>query len=144
MFEAVGEKYWQTYARKLKSLLNKDGVAALQVITINEDRFDRYRESADFIQRYIFPGGMLPSQTVLTNVMADAGLSVTDSFRFGPHYAETLRRWRTRFDAEWANIKKQGFDERFKRLWHYYLAYCEVGFDTGATDVVQIRLEHSS
>ena len=144
MFEAVGEKYWQTYARKLKSLLNKDGVAALQVITINEDRFDRYRDSADFIQRYIFPGGMLPSQTVLANVMADAGLSITDSFRFGPHYAETLRRWRTRFDAEWTNIKNQGFDERFKRMWHYYLAYCEVGFDTGAIDVVQIRLEHSS
>ena len=144
MFEAVGEKYWQTYARKLKHLLSEDGVAALQVITINEDRFNQYRESADFIQRYIFPGGMLPSQEALAEVMRSAGLKVTDSFRFGPHYAETLRRWRTQFDAEWTTIKKQGFDERFKRMWHYYLAYCEVGFDTGATDVVQIRLEHSS
>ncbi|MGR8946932.1 MAG: class I SAM-dependent methyltransferase [Gammaproteobacteria bacterium] len=144
MFEAVGEKCWQTYAQKLKSLLAEKGIAALQVITINENRFERYKDSADFIQRYIFPGGMLPSYTALNTVMRDAGLKITDSFRFGPHYAESLRRWRTRFDAAWPAIEAQGFDERFKRMWHYYLAYCEIGFDTGATDVVQIRVEHDS
>ena len=143
MFEAVGEKYWNTYAQKLKKLLKNDGVAALQVITISEDRFEHYREQADFIQRYIFPGGMLPTETVLVSVLNEAGLKVTDCFRFGPHYAETLRRWRLNFDAAWPEIHALGFDDRFQRMWHYYLAYCEVGFDCGATDVVQLTVEHA-
>ncbi|MEM7467923.1 MAG: cyclopropane-fatty-acyl-phospholipid synthase family protein [Pseudomonadota bacterium] len=142
MFEAVGQQYWATYANKLKELLKPDGVACLQVITISGDRFERYSKSADFIQRYIFPGGMLPSENSLAEVMQQAGLRVTDTFRFGPHYAETLRRWRENFDTAWPEIVALGFDERFQRMWHYYLAYCEVGFDHGATDVIQIRLEH--
>ena len=144
MFEAVGEKYWPTYAGKLKQLLKPDGVAALQIITIDENRFERYKNSADFIQRYIFPGGMLPSRTALRELMAEHGLRITEEFCFGPDYAETLRRWRTNFDAAWPEISTLGFDERFKRMWHYYLAYCEAGFDHGAIDVVQIRVEHDS
>lgn len=143
MFEAVGEKYWTSYAEKLKRLLAVNGRAALQIITISEERFDTYKKSADFIQRYIFPGGMLPSNSALKAVLSDAGLQITESFRFGPHYAETLRRWRVNFDNAWPEIQALGFDDRFRRMWHYYLAYCEVGFDTGATDVVQLTLEHA-
>lgn len=142
MFEAVGERYWHTYASKLKQLLKPNGVAVLQVITIDEKRFEHYRKSTDFIQRYIFPGGMLPSEQKLRDVLVEAKFKVTDCFRFGPHYAETIRRWRNNFDDAWPTIQASGFDERFRRMWHYYLAYCEVGFDTAATDVVQLRLEH--
>ena len=144
MFEAVGEKYWPVYASKLKQLLKPHGIAALQIITIDEKRFEKYRHSTDFIQRYIFPGGMLPSRTALKQLMQEHGLKVTDEYRFGRDYAETLRRWRVNFDAAWPDIEKLGFDARFKRMWHYYLAYCEVGFDHGAIDVVQIRVEHDS
>ena len=144
MFEAVGEKYWSTYTNKLKQLLKPGGVAALQIITIAEDRFEHYRNATDFIQRYIFPGGMLPTRAILPQLMRESGLKVTDEFRFGSHYAATLRCWRDRFDAAWPTISALGFDERFRRMWHYYLAYCEVGFDNGALDVVQIRVEHDS
>ena len=86
---------------------------------------------------------MLPSNSALKTVLSNAGLQITESFRFGPHYAETLRRWRVNFDNAWPEIQALGFDDRFRRMWHYYLAYCEVGFDTGATDVVQLTLEHA-
>ena len=143
MFEAVGEAYWDTYASQLRRLLRPGGVAALQVITIDESRFDGYRKTPDFIQKYIFPGGMLPSKTALEETFGRAGLSVTDRFEFGPDYAQTIRHWRDGFDSAWSEIRQLGFDERFRRLWHFYLAYCEAGFRTGATDVVQVRLEHA-
>jgi cyclopropane-fatty-acyl-phospholipid synthase len=143
MFEAVGEAFWDTYAARLRALLRPGGVAALQVITIDESRFDGYRTTPDFIQKYIFPGGMLPSKTVLEETFGRAGLSVTDRTAFGPDYAQTIRHWRDGFDRAWSEIRKLGFDDRFRRLWHFYLAYCEAGFRSGATDVVQIRLEHT-
>ncbi len=143
MFEAVGEAYWDTYASKLRGLLRPGGVAALQIITIDESRFDGYRTTPDFIQKYIFPGGMLPSKTAIEQTFARARLKVTDRFAFGPDYAQTIRHWRDGFDSAWSMLRELGFDERFRRLWHFYLAYCEAGFRTGATDVVQVRLERT-
>lgn len=143
MFEAVGEAYWLTYARKLRALLKPGGAAALQVITIDEARFDDYRREPDFIQKYIFPGGMLPSYAALVRTFERAGLRVTASYRFGHDYARTLAVWRQRFDAAWPRIRDLGFDARFQRMWHFYLAYCEAGFHEDSIDVVQIRLEHA-
>lgn len=142
MFEAVGEAYWDIYANKLKTLLARDGRAALQLITIDEDRFQHYRRSPDFIQRYIFPGGMLPSVGALRSCMSRAGLQVTDLLTFGQDYARTLSCWRERFDAAWPDIEGQGFDARFQRMWHFYLAYCEAGFRDNAVNVVQVQLAH--
>lgn len=143
MFEAVGEAYWPTYAATIKRLLASGGRAALQVITIEDARFAHYRRRADFIQRYVFPGGMLPSRGALAETFARAGLRITDELAFGRDYARTLVAWRERFDAAWPALLRLGFDERFKRLWQFYLAYCEAGFDSGSVDVVQIRLEHA-
>ena len=143
MFEAVGEAYWLTYAQKLKALLKPGGRAALQVITIDEARFDQYRREPDFIQKYIFPGGMLPSYTALARTFERAGLRVADRFNFGRDYARTLDAWRQRFDAAWPQISRLGFDARFQRMWHFYLGYCEAGFREDSIDVVQIRLEHA-
>lgn len=144
MFEAVGEAYWQTYAQKLRALLKPGGAAALQVITIEEARFDDYRREPDFIQKYIFPGGMLPSYAALADTFERAGLRVTASYRCGRDYARTLAAWRQRFDAAWPQIRELGFDARFQRMWHFYLAYCEAGFREDTIDVVQIRLEHAA
>ena len=143
MFEAVGEAYWDTYAATIKRLLRPGGVAALQVITIEAARFETYRQAPDFIQRYIFPGGMLPTFDILRETFARAGLLVTDSYTFGRDYARTLVEWRLRFDEAWPEIAALGFDDRFRRLWHFYLAYCLAGFVTDSVDVVQIRLEHA-
>lgn len=143
MFEAVGEAYWSTYARKLRDLLKPGGAAALQVITIEEARFDDYRREPDFIQKYIFPGGMLPSYRALVETFEREGLRVTASYRCGRDYARTLAVWRQRFDAAWPQIRELGFDARFQRMWHFYLAYCEAGFREDSIDVVQIRLEHA-
>jgi cyclopropane-fatty-acyl-phospholipid synthase len=141
MFEAVGEEYWDTFAQQLSRLLTDDGIAAMQIITIDEDAFDDYRGRPDFIQQYVFPGGMLPSVTHIDNVLAKQGLQITDVYRFGKDYARTMQLWRARFEAAWPVIESQGFDERFRRLWMYYLCYCEAGFQVGRTDVVQIRIE---
>jgi len=143
MFEAVGEAYWDTYARQLAARLAPGGAAALQLITIAEDRFENYRRNPDFIQRYVFPGGMLPSDSALAATLARAGLRITARHTCALDYARTLACWRERFDANWPAIGTLGFDARFRRLWHFYLAYCEAGFRTGATDVVQIRVEHA-
>jgi len=143
MFEAVGEAYWDNYACQVKRLLAPHGAAGLQVITIADDRFEQYRRTPDFIQRYIFPGGMLPTKTALSETFARVGLAVTASCAFGLDYARTLAHWRDRFDAAWPQIVALGFDERFRRLWHFYLGYCEAGFLSEAVDVVQIRLEHA-
>ena len=143
MFEAVGERYWPGYFQTLKECLKPGGRAALQVITIDDDSFERYREGADFIQLYIFPGGMLPSIPLFDTHARRAGLQVADRHTFGADYAETLRRWDERVRDATHRIEAQGYDERFLRLWHYYLAYCEAGFHTGRIDVMQVVLEQS-
>ena len=138
MIEAVGEKYWPVFFAKLAETLAPGGRAALQAITIDERLFPRYRRGADFIQKYVFPGGMLPSGEALQAEGARAGLKWLGAEGFGTHYAETLADWRRRFLAAWDRIAALGFDERFKRLWTYYLAYCEGGFRAGNIDVRQI------
>lgn len=140
MFEAVGEQYWSTYFAKLNDLLEQGGTALLQVITIAEDRFDDYRASPDFIQRYIFPGGMLPSKTHLKELIDNAGFELVDTEWFGQSYALTLERWRERFEQVAREVQSQGFDERFMRMWRYYLSYCETGFRFERTDVGQLLL----
>lgn len=143
MFEAVGEKNWPSYFKAIGDRLHDNGRAAIQVITIDEDRYASYRRSADFIQRYVFPGGMLPSASVFRSHAEDAGLSVKDSFFFGQSYAHTMAEWHVRFTEAWPSIEKIGFDERFRRLWEYYLAYCRAGFQTGAINVGQFSLVKS-
>ncbi|SNB66284.1 cyclopropane-fatty-acyl-phospholipid synthase [Arboricoccus pini] len=143
MFEAVGESYWRTFFDKLRACLTPDGAAGLQIITIADDHFSEYRRTPDFIQRYIFPGGMLPSPSILKSVSRSAGLQETDSITFGGDYARTLGLWRERFDLAWSSIVERGFDERFRRIWTYYLAYCEAGFRTGSIDVVQTVMRPS-
>lgn len=143
MFEAVGEKNWPSYFKAVGDRLHDHGRAAIQVITIDEERFASYRRSADFIQRYVFPGGMLPSASVFQSHAENAGLSVSDSFFFGQSYAHTMAEWHKRFADAWPSIEKIGFDERFRRLWEYYLAYCRAGFQTGAINVGQFALVKS-
>jgi len=140
MFEAVGEKNWPQFFGALRERLAPDGSAALQIITIPDERFAEYRSSADFIQLYIFPGGMLPCPAALNNAARGAGFAIETARTFAASYAETLKEWRGRFHAQWPSISAQGFDERFRRMWDYYLAYCEGGFRTGAIDVAQFRL----
>ena len=140
MFEAVGERYWPTYFSKIRNALRPGGRAGLQIITIRDEFFEDYRASADFIQKYIFPGGMLPSEERLRVVTDRAGLAWASISRFGQDYAETLKRWAERFEAAWEDVKPLGFDERFHRLWRFYLSYCEAGFRTGRTDVAQLSL----
>lgn len=135
MFEAVGEEHWGTYFDVVRDRLRPGGRAGLQVITIDQGSFDDYRGNPDFIQSYIFPGGMLPSPEVLQSRIGDAGLALDHAFTFGADYARTLARWRDHFTARWADVEAFGFDERFRRLWLYYLAYCEAGFTTGRIDV---------
>jgi cyclopropane-fatty-acyl-phospholipid synthase len=140
MFEAVGERYWPVYFDKLREALAAGGVAVLQVITIAATRFPDYRRRPDFIQRHIFPGGMLPTLAHLEALAERSGLSVGVLQSFGDSYAETLREWRRRFNASWSEIAPLGFDERFRRMWDYYLAYCETGFRHGTIDVSLIQL----
>jgi cyclopropane-fatty-acyl-phospholipid synthase len=121
--------------------LKRGGKACVQAIVIRDDLFERYASSADFIQRYVFPGGMLPSAALFAQHAEAAGLRVVDRFAFGLDYAETLRRWRHAFLARLDDVRRQGFDERFVRLWEFYLAYCEAAFDAGNTDVVQFTLQ---
>lgn len=135
MLEAVGETWWPAYFSTIRDRLRPGGVAVLQAITIAEERFDEYRTCADFIQRYIFPGGMLPSMTEMRRQIAAAGLELRSVETFGASYARTLAEWRRRFLAAWPVIAQQGFDLRFKRMWEYYLSYCEAGFRAAATDV---------
>ncbi len=135
MIEAVGAEHWQTYFDTLKDRLAEKGVAVIQAITIRESSFATYSARPDFIQRYIFPGGMLPTKTHLRRHAEAAGLSFETTCSFGPDYARTLRAWQTRFNDQWPQISAMGFDERFRRLWNYYLSYCAAGFDRGVIDV---------
>jgi cyclopropane-fatty-acyl-phospholipid synthase len=140
MFEAVGERYWPVFFGKLREVLAAGGRTALQVITIHERNFESYRRAPDFIQKYIFPGGMLPSRPILRRLATDHGFALADEHRFGACYARTLAEWNRRFQAVWPSLRPHGFDERFKRIWEYYLAYCEAGFRTDNIDVVQLSL----
>ncbi len=140
MFEAVGERYWPAYFGKIHDVLAPGGRAGLQVITIRDEDFETYKSRADFIQKYIFPGGMLPSEARLRMVTETAGLAWTAVNRFGHDYADTLAAWHRSFDAAWRDIRPLGFDERFRKLWKFYLSYCEAGFRTARTDVVQLSL----
>ncbi|HEY9236590.1 MAG TPA: cyclopropane-fatty-acyl-phospholipid synthase family protein [Phenylobacterium sp.] len=140
MFEAVGERYWPAYFDKIRQVLADGGRAGLQIITIRDDIFAAYRRRADFIQKYIFPGGMLPSETRLKVETDRARLDWTGITRFGHDYADTLAEWGKRFESAWSEIAAQGFDERFRKLWRFYLSYCEAGFRTERTNVVQLSL----
>ncbi len=141
MFEAVGEAYWPTFFSTLKSRLKKGGRAALQIITIRDKDFDTYRKGADYIQRYIFPGGMLPSMSALAEQIKAAGLKQGDHITFGKDYAKTLKVWNDAFQKAWPNLNSEILDTRFKRLWEQYLCYCEAGFNVGTINVVQINID---
>jgi cyclopropane-fatty-acyl-phospholipid synthase len=143
MLEAVGERYWPVYFGTLRERLAPGGVAVVQVITIADAHFDRYRSSPDFIQRFIFPGGMLPSVGALNAEAARAGLALERAESFGASYAATLAEWRHRFLAAWPAIEPLGYDAAFKRLWEYYLCYCEAGFRSGRVDVGLFTLKHA-
>jgi cyclopropane-fatty-acyl-phospholipid synthase len=138
MFEAVGEEYWPAYFRQLRDRLKPGGTAALQIITIQEKFWAGYRTEMDFIRRYIFPGGMLPTPTRLNELGQEHGLAHVSHRIFGQDYARTLADWRVRFREVWPNLMPLGFDERFRRLWEYYYAYCEAGFKSENIDVRQI------
>lgn len=135
MFEAVGEKYWDSYFTTLKKSLKPGGSAVLQVISIEEERFETYRNQADFIQRYIFPGGMLPSISRLEQKFAEHGFTLQHKQLFGKDYARTLKLWRESFEQQTDELERLGYDEKFRRLWRYYLCYCEGGFEEGSIDV---------
>lgn len=141
MFEAVGEQYWPVFFDTLAQRLRAGGLAALQVIAIEDKRFEQYRNNPDFIQMRVFPGGMLPSVESFTQAAETVGLKLDQANMFGGDYAETLRRWRETFEAKWPEIVPMGFDERFRRLWRYYLCYCEAGFRAGTISVGQFRLQ---
>jgi len=138
MIEAVGEKYWPTYFRTLYNSLRPGGVAAVQAITISNRLFPSYRRSVDFMQKHIFPGGILPCKSVMLKQARGANLETMDQREFGESYSHTLRRWRQRFNERWNEISELGFDERFNRMWNYYLASSAASFKTQAIDVVQV------
>ena len=140
MFEAVGEKYWPVYFDTVLSRLHPGRNATLQIITTRDDRFETYRESVDFIQKYIFPGGMLPSPTALRGEVERAGLKVLHSIEFGKSYSQTLRRWHEVFNDRWHDVAKLGFDDRFRRMWNFYLTSCAGAFEGGNCDVTQITI----
>ena len=143
MFEAVGREYWGDFFATLHRQLKPGGRACLQTITIRDDLFDRYVKSTDFIQQYIFPGGLLPSRSAFRAEARRAGFEIVNELAFGRDYAETLRRWRADFLARDPQVRKLGFDQRFMRIWEFYLAYCEAAFETGNTDVMQFTLQRA-
>lgn len=144
MFEAVGEKYWPIYFDTVRERLKPGCNATLQIITIAEIRFEAYRKGVDFIQKYIFPGGMLPSPTALRKEVEQAGLLVVTSIEFGESYSQTLRRWYTTFNARWDEVQGMGFDDRFRRMWNFYLTSCAAAFHSGSCDVTQITISRPS
>ncbi len=144
MIEAVGEDNWPAYFRTIHDRLRPGGHAVIQAITIRDDLYDGYRAKADFIQRYIFPGGMLPTVAMLERHGCAAGLGFEEVERFGSSYASTLAEWQSRFSAAWPRIEALGFDGRFRRMWDYYLSYCRVGFERGTIDVGLYRFTKPS
>lgn len=144
MFEAVGEKYWPTYFDTVRNRLKPGKNATLQIITIANKRFENYRKEVDFIQKYIFPGGMLPSPEALHREVERAGMVVAGSIEFGESYSQTLRRWFETFNAKWDQIQPLGFDTRFQRMWNFYLTSCAAAFHSGSCDVTQITITRPS
>lgn len=144
MFEAVGEKYWPTYFDTVRERLKPGRNATLQIITVGDHRWDVYKRGVDFIQKYIFPGGMLPSPTILRQQVERAGLGIVKSIEFGPSYDITLRRWHDTFNQKWDQISELGFDDRFRRMWNFYLTSCASAFDTASVDVTQITVSRPS
>ncbi len=146
MFEAVGEKYWPVYFDTVRRVLRPGKLATLQIITLAEHRFDSYRKGVDFIQKYIFPGGMLPSKTALRHEIDRAGLALRNQIAFGGEsYSITLRRWHDTFNARWDRVQAMGgFDDRFRRMWNFYLTSCAAAFHSGNCDVVQVTMENPS
>ncbi len=140
MFEAVGQKYWPTYFKSVKDCLKPGKNATLQIITVEDARWEIYNRGVDFIQKYIFPGGMLPSPSVLRQEVEKAGLTVARSIEFGESYSQTLRRWHETFNEKWDQVAKLGFDERFRRMWNFYLTSCASTFHSGNCDVTQITI----
>jgi cyclopropane-fatty-acyl-phospholipid synthase len=144
MFEAVGEENWDTYFQSVQERLAPGGVAVLQIITIDDHRFHSYRKGADFIQRYIFPGGFLPSQSALVNAIKRNGFDLTRSEFFGQSYARTCAIWNKQFQHAWPEIQSMGYSLNFKRMWEYYLSYCEAGFQEGCVDVGIFKIKKST
>jgi len=140
MFEAVGERYWPVFFQSLRDRLIPGAQATLQIITVADSRWESYRNDVDFIQKYIFPGGMLPSPSALRVEIDRAGLKVARSIEFGESYSETLRRWHHAFDEKWDQIATMGFDARFRRMWNFYLTSCAAAFKGGSCDVTQITI----
>jgi len=141
MFEAVGKKYWKTFLKTVNNSLLPDGIASLQIITIDEKKVEQYQKNPDFIQQYIFPGGILPSKKQLKNISDEIGLSFIELKNYKKSYAKTLQIWNNKFQIAWPDIASQGFSLRFKKMWEYYFSYCEVGFLTGSTDVSQFVIK---
>ena len=140
MFEAVGSEYWSAFFKKVESVLKPKGSISLQLITIDDKIYDVYKINPDFIQKYIFPGGMLPSMKVLKNILGNTSLNIKSIDSYANDYAKTLNIWNKQFNLNWSKIEKLGFDERFKLLWNYYLSYCEGGFLSKNIDLKQINL----
>ena len=140
MIEAVGEKYLNKYFLAIKNNLKSNGIAAIQAIVIKDELFDRYRKNEDFIQKYIFPGGFLPSLKSIRNYCKDTGLELTDYNSYGKHYSNTLKTWRENFIRSWNDISKQGFDQSFKKIWNFYFSYCEAGFKAKNIDLIQFSI----
>ncbi len=140
MFEAVGEKYWPIYFNTLRERLRPGANATLQIITVQDKRWETYRKGVDFIQKYIFPGGMLPSPSALQREVQRAGLRIHHSIEFADSYSQTLRRWHDRFNREWDRVADLGFDDRFRRMWNFYLTSCAGAFQGGNCDVTQITI----
>jgi cyclopropane-fatty-acyl-phospholipid synthase len=140
MFEAVGEKYWPTYFKTVHARLKPGARGTFQVILVQDKRWHVYKRGVDFIQKYIFPGGMLPAPTILRDTIRKAGLEVTQSVEFGQSYSDTLRRWHETFNEKWDQVAALGFDDRFRRMWNFYLASCAGAFRGGICDVTQITV----
>ncbi len=141
MFEAVGKDYWNVFFNKIKSILKPNGNIGLQLITIDDKIFNVYEKNPDFIQKYIFPGGMLPSYKILENILSNNSLYIESVNSYANDYAKTLSLWKQEFNKNWENIEKLGFDETFNRMWNYYFSYCEGGFLSKNIDLKQINLK---
>ena len=142
MIEAVGQNYLESYFKTIKDNLSDGGRAAIQAITIDDSLYDRYKNEQDFIQKYIFPGGFLPNKNTINKLVSKNGLSVNSYISYADHYADTLAIWRTEFNKKWSLIKDQGFDLTFKRMWEFYLSYCEAGFKSKNIDLIQFSLQN--